>query len=171
MYPETRGGYLAVAMVLATMFTGCAKSPTRPSATDIRFLLNIQPRAGGLKEPISIVIRAVNAGNTRVLRWEGCGCGAIYFGIMGPDGAPVALYPRSSSPPPLCPCGPVPFEPNTEVEVGGRFTGVLYDGASPSQAYAAPPGTYTVVARFMYRTSIEGESIQLERTATFVWDP
>lgn len=37
--------------------------------------------------------------------------------------------------------------------------------------YAAPAGTYTVIARFSYSTSAPGEWVTLERRATFDWVP
>ena len=70
------------------------------------------------------------------------------------------------------PLQPRALRPGVEVGNGGVFTGTLYDVRSyPSPAYAAPPGTYTVVAIFGYGMSPGPETVELRRTTTFVWEP
>ena len=165
---------VALAFALLAMSPGCAKSPTRPGGLDVQLSLSVQPSMGGPSTPIAIDIHATNAGVTQVWHCDGCGCGnGVHFQVLGPDGVPVALNPGGLLP--ACPDGLAPLPPGGVLVSASQFTGVLYKldtGTFPPPAYAAPAGTYTVVATFTFTKSghWDGE-IGLTRTATFVWNP
>jgi len=153
--------------------SGCGEEPTRP-VTHVALTVTVTPDAGGPSMPISMRALATNLGNTRVLYCSGCGCGyGVGVRVLGPDGSDVALH-DPSAPLPDCPDNSnTPLEPGKTLEGGDRFTGVLYRPDSrtyPSPTYAAPPGTYTVIASFGYRVP-PGQWVDLTRRTTFIWRP
>ena len=153
---------------------GCGKEPTRPAVTDVKLAVTATPDVGAPSTPTSIRVHVRNVGNTRVLHCYGCGCGnGVSIAILGPDGGKVALY-DPNAPLPACADGlDVPLEPAGTLEGGASFTGVLYQRGFPtypSPTYAAPSGTYTVIATFAYRPP-SGEWVGLARRTTFVWLP
>jgi len=163
-----------VAVALAVLQAGCAEKTTRPAITAVTLSLATSPAVGNPSKPISADVRIRNVGNTRVWYTDGCGCDAISLRVLGPDGLEVLLRdPKASLP--LCPCGFIPLE--SRQSLGGRFdffTGTLYVADHPTwptPTYAAPPGTYTLIARFSYATSVPGEFLPLERRTTFTWAP
>lgn len=150
--------------------SGCGTEPTRPPITSIALALSATPEAGDPSTPVSLRVTAKNTGDTRVVHCTGCGCDAITITVLGPDGTEVALSdPKAIGP--LCPIGNEPMSPGETLQSGVDFTGVLYLRDSPeypSPTYAAPPGTYTVIARFTYLPP-SGPSSSVERRTTFVW--
>ena len=162
-----------VASALAVLLqAGCGGRTTRPAVTDVGLSLNISPAVGTPSPPVVADARVRNTGSARVWHCEGCGCGnGVGVTVLGPDGVAVWLHdPRALLP--ACPDGAVPLEPGGDL--GGRlvFTGTLYVAGHPtfpSPTYPAPPGMYTVIARFSYSTSVPGEWIPLESRATFAW--
>jgi len=164
-----------VAGALALLLqAGCAERAMRPAVTDIDLSLAASPAVGGPSLPVVADVRVSNAGNTRVWHCEGCGCGnGIGLTVLGPDGVEVWLR-NPNAPVPLCPDGFTPLEPGRDLGARLVFTGTLYATGPPTwppPTYPAPPGTYTVVARFSYATSVPGEWIPLERRVTFAWEP
>ena len=163
-----------VAGVLAVLQAGCAEKTTRPAITAVTLSLATSPAVGNPSQPIVADVRVRNVGDTRVWYIEGCGCDAISLRVLGPDGLEVLLR-DPKAPGPLCPCGNIPLE--SRHSLGGRFgffTGTLYVADSPtwpSPTYSAPPGTYTVIARFSYAASVPGDFLALERRTTFAWAP
>jgi len=165
---------VAIAAVLLALAPACAESPTRPAIADIRLSVSTLPAVGQPGQPISIEIRVVNSGKREAWHCDGCGCGnGTSLEVLGPDGTRVELNdPRALLP--ACPEGVAPLEPGAVLGSTGPFTGVLYvrdSSAVPSPTYAAPPGTYTVVAGFAYSLTRGGEAFRIERRATFVWNP
>jgi len=165
---------LIVACATAMVFqAGCASKVTRPSVTEFDISLLVSPTVGGPISPVVADVRITNVGNTRVWHCAGCGCDGVELTVLGPDGNMVWLRdPRAVGP--ACPPLVVPLEPGRDVAGRLVFTGTLFIGDQatvPSPMYPAPAGTYTVVARFGYMTSVPGESIPLERRATFTWVP
>ncbi len=165
---------VAGAIAVLVLQGGCVGEATRPSVTNVRLSLSAAPEVGSPSQPVAADVRVTNAGNTRVWHCEGCGCGnGIGFTVLGPEGAEVALRDPNAVLP-LCPDGIVPLEP--AAALGGRlvFSGTLYvtgHPTFPSPTYPAPPGTYTVIARFSYATRVPGEWLPLERRTTFEWQP
>ena len=163
---------VAIAAVLLALASGCAKSPTRPAIDDIRLSVSTLPSMGEPGPPVSIEIRVVNSGKRDVWHCEGCGCGnGIGLEVLGPDGTRVVLTDPWAVLP-ACPDGLAPLEPGGVLGGAGPFTGILYVQDSsiyPSPTYAAPPGTYTVVAGFAYSLTRGGETFPIHRRATFVW--
>src|SRR5262245_7581226 len=153
-----------VASALAVL-VGCAEKTTRPDIASVTLSLATSP-AGSPSQPIVADVRVRNIGNLRVWYTDGCGCNALSLRVLGPDGLEVSLQdPKAVLP--MCPCGNIPLEPGQSL--GGRgvfFTGTLYVADSPtwpSPTYPAPPGTYTVIARFGYSTSARDGFLALER--------
>jgi len=173
-----RHSAVAVTLALSALVSGCSTNPTRPADPYVQMSLTVQPFAGSPSNPISIILRAVNAGVTPVWHCDGCGCGnGTYFKVLDPSGTVVALY-DPNGPKLGCPDGPVVLPPDSVLKNHESFTGVLYVTDShdyPSPTYPAPAGKYTVVAEFFYAKSswesYRGESIRVERKATFTWVP
>jgi hypothetical protein len=163
-----------VAGALAVLLAGCAEKVTRPAITAVTLSLVTSPAVGNPSQPIVADVRVRNVGDTRVWHSAGCGCDPISLRVLGPDGLEVLLRdPKAIGP--ACPCWFAPLE--SRQSLGERlvlFTGTLYvadDPTWPTPTYAAPPGTYTVIARFGYSTSVQGDFLTLERRATFEWAP
>lgn len=167
---------MAAGALAVLLQAGCAERATRPTVTDVNLSVSASPAVGSPSLPVVADVRVSNAGNTRVWHCEGCGCGnGIGFTVLGPDGVEVWLRDPNAVVP-LCADGVIPLEPGRDLGARLDFTGTLYvkgypDPKWPSPTYAAPPGTYTVVARFSYATSVPGEWIPLERRVTFAWEP
>jgi hypothetical protein len=153
---------------------GCASQMTRPNVTDIRLSLAVAPATGSPTQPVGLDVHVSNVGTTRVWHCDGCGCGnGISVSVLGPDGAEVELQ-DPNAPRPACPDGHVPLDPRETLGRMFPFSGTLYVSGSrtyPSPTYSAKLGTYTVIAHFGYSTTAPGESIPLERRATFDWQP
>jgi hypothetical protein len=135
--------------------------------------LAVSPVEASPSQPVIADARARNVGNTRVWHSGGCGCSGVGLSVLGPDGAYVSLR-DPNEPWPGCPCWDEPMDPGQDFVGGLAFNGTLYAAGSsgfPSPTYPAPEGTYTVVARFSYRTSVPGESFTVERRTTFTWTP
>ena len=156
------------------LVSGCGRGPTSPVAPIVRLALTATPELGDPSAPVSIRALVKNAGTTRVLHCSGCGCGSgISVVFLGPDGSEVALNDPNALLP-ACPDGIEPLGPAETLEATARFTGVLYERGVPtvpSPTYAAPAGTYTVIARFGYQSRPSGEWRPLERRVAFVWRP
>jgi hypothetical protein len=157
----------------AVLLSACGKEPSRPPVTDVQFAATATPDVGDPSAPVSVRALVVNAGRTRVLHCSGCGCGnGIGIRILGPDGDEVAL--RDPNAPRLaCADSDVPLESGKSLDRTDLFTGVLYERGLPtypSPTYAAPPGTYTVIATFAYSPPT-GERVAVERRTTFDWRP
>ena len=166
------------APAILVLLAGCSHTVTRPSAPDVRLSVSSSPAAGQPSEPTAIVLSVRNAGNASVWHCEGCVCGnGSTIAVLGPDGIEVALKD---------PHGPIPLcldREDAELGPGGAlesrllFDGRLYERNSPtypSTTYAAPPGIYTVIARFQYSTTanesqVGVERVTLERRTTFTW--
>ena len=165
---------VVIAGALAVLQAGCAEKTTRPVITAVTLSLATSPAVGNASQPIVADVRIRNVGVTRVWYGDGCGCEALSLSVLGPDGLGVLLH-DPKAPGPLCPCRNIPLE--SKQSLGGRydlFNGTLYVADSPtwpSPTYSAPPGTYTVIARFSYAASVPGDVLTLERRTTFVWAP
>jgi len=166
-----------VAMVVGSLAVllqaGCADRSTRPAFTQINLSLAASPARGSPSLPVAADVRVSNDGTKAVWHCGGCGCGnGITFTVLGPDS--VEVWTRDpSEPPPGCPDWNTTLEPGGDLDRGLVFTGTLYvtGQAWPSPTYQAPAGTYTVIARFYYATSAQGEWVALERRVTFAWVP
>jgi hypothetical protein len=167
-------GAMVVGALAVLLQSGCAERATRPIVTDVDLSLAASPAVGSPSLPVAADVRVSNVGNTRVWHCVGCGCGnGIALTVLGPDGVEVLLS-DPNAPMPLCADGSEPLEPGGDLAGRLVFTGTLYEQGSqerPTPTYDAPPGTYTVVARFHYATSVPGEWIPLERRVTFDWVP
>lgn len=165
---------VAVTLALSALLSGCTKNPTGPPATDVQLSVSVQPSAGSPSIPVSMSLRAVNAGATQIWHCSGCSCGnGTQFTVLGPNGTEVAMF-DPNSPSLGCGDGPIALAPGGVLENGRSFTGVLFVTDShdyPSPTYAAPAGTYTVLARFFYSKDPTGEWIIVKRAATFTWAP
>jgi hypothetical protein len=162
------------APIALSLLLGCSKSATRPATPDVRLSVTASPAAGRPSEPTTIELSVRNAGDATVWHCEGCGCGnGSAITILGPDGNEVVL---------TDPLNPVPacadrvnaaLDPGGVIESHLVFEGTLYVEHSPtypSPTYAAPPGVYTVVARFDYWPPMNAsEQTKLERRTTFQW--
>ena len=157
---------------------GCSRSVTRPATVDVQLALSTVLQSTESGPAFELSAKVGNAGTTRVWHCEGCGCGnGITIDVLGPDGKQVLLLdPRRLMP--LCPDGPAALEPGGGLASGLTFNGRLYVPDSPilpTPTYAAPPGTYTVVAEFSYNTQQQwmsaGSALGIERRATFTWPP
>ena len=165
------------APTILVLLAGCSHTVTRPSPPDIRLSITASPAVGQPSEPTAIELSVRNAGNGSVWHCEGCGCGnGSAIVVLGPDGIEVALTdPRAVYP--ACPDGEDSLEPGGTLESRLVFDGTLYERDSrtySSPTYAAPPGTYTVIARFWYslasnQSQVGVEPITLERRTTFIW--
>lgn len=153
---------------------GCAGRATRPNVTGVNLALAVSPAEGSPSLPVVADVRLSNVGTTRVWHCEGCSCGnGIGFTVLGPEGGEVWLRDPNAQLP-ACPDGVTPLEPGQALGDHLVFTGALYESGQPtwpSPTYLAPAGTYTVVARFSYATSVPGEWVVLERRARFAWVP
>jgi hypothetical protein len=169
---------VAVTLALSALLSGCSGNPTRPLDPNVQMSLTVQPTAGSPSNPISLSLRAVNAGVTPIWHCDGCGCGnGTKLTVLDPSGKAVALW-DPNGPKTSCPDGPMALPPDSSLKSHESFTGVLYVTDSndyPTPTYQAPAGNYTVVAEFFYaktsQESYSGPSIRIERKATFTWAP
>ena len=99
---------------------------------------------------------------------EGCGDeDGIWFETIGPDGRVVSVTPPGARP--ACATQVAMLPARGRLETTWSFDGTLYD--AHGQAVAAPPGRYTVIARFRYATSPAPDAtVVLEAGAAFRWD-
>ena len=168
-----RGAVVAGALAVLLQ-AGCSGRATRPTVTDVDLSVAASPVAGSPSLPVVADARVSNAGTTRVWHCEGCGCGnGIGLTVLGPDGVEVWLRDPNAALP-LCPDAVMPLDPGRDLGARLVFTGTLYANGHPtfpSPTYPAPPGTYTVIARFTYAISVPGEWVPLERRTTFAWAP
>jgi hypothetical protein len=89
---------------------------------------------------------ATNNGTTTVSYPDGCAAYArIYFAVLDSEGQPVHLSDPTALPR-MCPVGLQAMPSGGSISESLTFNGTLYHAAGGS--YAAPPGTYTVVANF-----------------------
>ena len=165
--------WTGIAVAVAAL-SGCGREVTRPAVTDVHFSLSASPETGSPSSPVTLRTQVSNVGDTRVWHYVECGGGnAISVEVLGPDGRRVALDdPKAVGP--ACPPGMAPLEPGVTFERGSVFTGVLYEQDSqvfPTPTYPAPPGTYSVIAWFGYRTMgpWDGPDVALERRTSFEW--
>jgi len=163
----------ALTLVAIVLAAGCADSTRPRDVPEVALTVTLSSPTGNPSAPISFGATARNVGTMQLWRCQGCGCGnglGVY--VLGPDGKNVVLH---DNPFPLdCPDGQVAFERDASVQSSDAFTGVLYDlngSVYPAPTYEAPPGTYTVVARFSYATQQWGEPVVVERRSTFTWAP
>ena len=167
-----RVAMIACALLLLVQ-SGCARKTTQPSVTQVDISVAASPATGSPALPVVADARVVNTGNTNVFHCVGCGCGnGLNFTVLGPDGNAVLLT-DPHAPVPLCGDWFAALEPGSGLANRLTFTGTLYTPGSPgypSPTYEAPAGTYTVVARFIYRHESE-TAVTVERTTTFVWEP
>ena len=165
---------LSATLALLTFLPACTKSPTEPPVTIVTLSVTAAPATGSPSNPVSMELRAINAGGTQIWHCEGCGCGnGTCLTVLDPTGNVVALT-DPKAPLPACPDGSIPLAPQGVLTNGFQFTGVLYvkdSPAYPTPTYAAPPGTYTVVASFGYTKAQWGEWMQTTRTTSFTWNP
>lgn len=153
---------------------GCIARTTRPSVTGVDLSVAALPAAGRPSVPVVIDARVANSGSTRVFHCQRCGCGeGVALTVLGPDSVEVVLR-DPGHPTPICPDVLGGFDPGQALAERLVFTGTLYKARRPTlptPTYAAPPGTYTVIARFRYTTAMFGQWTTLERRSTFVWAP
>lgn len=164
---------IAIAALVAAL-SGCGREVTRPAVTNVQFSLSASPETGSPSSPVTVSAQVSNAGATRVWHYVACGGdNTISVEVLGPDGRRVVLDdPKAVGP--ACPPGMAPLEPGGTLAGGSLFTGVLYEQDSPvfpTPTYPAAPGTYSVIARFSYRTTgpWDGPSVELERQISFAW--
>ena len=164
----------AAVLLASALALGCRSEPFRPTTqpVDIRLDLELGSPDGSPTNPIHLVATVRNVGKMMVYHITGCGCPAIGFGLLGPDGAPVCYF-NPCLAGPMCPCGEQALQPETSLQSLFHFAGDVYV-APPSASIGgectpveALPGEYTVVVRFCY--SVDGEQRVLERRATFHW--
>ena len=153
-----------LAGALATVLRGCS-SPTQPPDAPVTLELSVSPTSAQPGEVVTGVATVSNRGGTSIHYLEGCGSATWIFGLLDPEGRPVDLAdPRVQ---PACVDQRVVLRPHEEKSVTLRFDGTLYAYAS---AHPAPPGTYTLIARFSYqRTQDASTSVVLEKRARFTW--
>jgi len=153
---------------------GCIARTTRPIVTRVDLSVAALPAAGRPSVPIVIDARVTNAGSVPVWLCQGCGCGdGVALTVLGPDSVEVRLS-DPGHPSPICPEVFGSFDPGHSLAERLVFTGTLYSARRPTlptPTYAAPPGTYTAIARFRYATGLFGQWIPIERRTTFVWAP
>jgi hypothetical protein len=167
--------FVTVVSALAILVQfGCFPVTTRPSVTSVDLSVAALPASGRPSVPVVVDAEVTNAGSTRVWHCQGCGCGdGVALTVLGPDSVEVRIQ-DPGHPSPLCPDAFGSFDPGGSLAEHLVFTGTLYSARRPTlptQTYAAPPGTYTVIARFRYKTDMFGQWTSLERRTAFVWAP
>jgi hypothetical protein len=165
---------IAIVSLACMLVPGCGAIPVRPvlDPPNVRLSLALSAGDGSPRKPIIATAVARNAGRETVYHYLGCGCDGIALGLLGPDGAWVTLT-DPCEPFPLCPCGPAPLAPGTALKRSLWFAGDAYrrpaadDPGGPCVRMDAPPGDYTVVARYGFTWN--GKHGLREQRATFHW--
>jgi len=155
--------------MLVALFADCA-TPTRPVGQDVGLDLVLSAASGGPGEVVTATATVSNLGETAIYHCEGCGCGVgIDLGVLDPNGRPVGVVdPRS--PHPTCADDLMALLPKKQKYAVLTFNGTLYDATG--SPYAAPPGKYTIIARFEYqRSAVPGDDVNvLQKQARLSWD-
>lgn len=159
-------------LALAALLPGCGGSPfaVKPPVTAVEgraeYSVKLSGTQGSPGSPIQIRLRLASTGTGEILI-PGCGGGpARDLLVIGPYGqvvrheTPLQAYFDCAS--------FTPFGPGTTAEWSREFTGQLF--TESGDTYAAPTGTYTVLARLRYLAAGDFAEFQtIERAASFYW--
>jgi len=149
--------------------TGHMPAPVAGSSGSVPLTLALSTDSGSPGHPVVATATATNNGTTKVSYPDGCAAYArIYFAVLDSDGQPVHLSDPTALPR-VCPVGLQGMAPSGSISESLTFSGTLYHAAGGS--YAAPAGTYTIVANFWL---FDGEAWSapnrlLETRATLTW--
>jgi hypothetical protein len=159
---------LALCFLLGVDYWACAVRTTGPiDQTGVRVVVQFSNSSGSPTEPVTVDAEAINDGRASVYHDVPCAGTVIALDVRGPDGKPVLL--RDPRVLPACPdycCQELASHASVKSELA--FDGTLY--ASNGQTYKAPPGDYTVMARFDASTQPNGGStVSGTRQAVFRW--
>lgn len=159
---------LALCFLLGVDYWACAVRTTGPiDQTGVHVVIHFSNSSGSPTQPVTVDAEAFNDGRASVYHDVPCAGTVIGLDVRGPDGKPVLL--RDPRVIPACPdycCQELAAHKSVESELG--FDGTLY--TSSGQRYAAPPGDYTVMAKFDATTQPQGgSSLSASRQAVFRW--
>jgi hypothetical protein len=148
--------WIASLSLLATLvLAGCLSQATAPTASHmpapvagntgpVPLTINLSANAGSPGNPVVATATAANNGTAAVSYPDGCAAYTrIYFAVLDSDGRPVHLSDPTALPP-MCPVGLHGMAPGGSISESLTFNGTLYHATGGS--YAAPTGTYTIVA-------------------------
>ena len=150
-------------LVLAASCTDSNDSTAPPEPPRVDLILLMSAPTGHPGEPVTAQAIISNRGGSPAT-WSRCSCYDV-LETLGPDAARVEVRK-----PQFCTadCQDVELLPGDRLESMLAFDGTLYN--QYGAPYPAPPGTYTMVARFTWRLHPRDPSpTDLEQRTTFTW--